>query len=103
MTVGVTYGPEWNGGVQPWVEFGAGYYREETTHPFTIDVWEPYLPTTDPSYTTSESMVGGYFGAGVDVPLSGRLTMGTGVRIHGWSDYSLEGLLAIQSGLSFGF
>lgn len=106
LTVGATYGPEWSGGVRPWVELGAGYYRKETIRSSGVDFdtyYAPILPSPRSTTMASEGLVGGYFGAGIDVPLSGRLTIGTGVRMHAWSDYNLEGLVALQSGLNFGF
>lgn len=106
MTIGLAYGPEARKGPRPWVEFGVGLYRLESTISRIVVI--PTIPS-DPYYNTERTRphetrrnnAGGYLGVGFDLPLSERIGLGTGVRIHGWS-YP-DALIALQSGLSFAF
>lgn len=107
VTVGFAYGPEGGNGLRPWVELGAGYYR--LGGPGVVSRVDPAFSSTGNYSTfvparrppTHRYNVGGYFGVGFDVPLSSRLGVGTGLRIHGWSDP--DALIALQTGLSYGF
>lgn len=101
MTVGIAYGPVSRGGLRPWLGVGVGYYRLESSSAVarvipTLAYYEP--EGSRPKYHRNN--VGGYFGLGLDVPLTGRLGLGTGLRIHGWS--GPDALIALQSGLNFG-
>ena len=100
MTVGFAYGPEARG-LRPWVEFGVGYYRRESAGPaIRIAPTAPYYDGLGARQAPRHD-VGGYAGVGFDAPLSGRLAVATGVRMHGWTDP--DGFIALQSGLSYGF
>ncbi|HKQ18867.1 MAG TPA: hypothetical protein VJW75_03895 [Candidatus Eisenbacteria bacterium] len=102
VTVGFAYGPETRSGVRPWVEFGAGLYRlESTISPFVVAPTIPYHIPRVGLRETRRNNAGGYVGVGLDVPLSSRVGLGTGVRMHGWS-YP-DGMIAAQTGLSFAF
>lgn len=117
VTFGATYGPNWNGRVRPWVEFGTGYYSvSSVTGNPGIGYDAYYVPYTidGPPVRMTQGRPGGYFGVGVDFPLNDRLVVGTGVRAHGWSVNPLldssrggtanpDGLIALQTGISFGF
>jgi len=101
MTVGFAFGPE-SRGLRPWVEAGVGYYRRESTVS-AIGRIAPSAPYYDGIGARRESRhnVGGYAGVGFDAPLSSRLAVTTGLRMHGWTDP--DGFVALQSGLSYGF
>jgi len=110
MTIGFAYGPEARYGPRPWVEFGVGLYRlESTTSPAEIAPLSSEGGLLDPGTPVDlerrrgprRNNAGGYLGVGFDVPLSDRVGFGVGVRIHGWS-YP-DALIALQTGLSFGF
>lgn len=101
MTLGLVYGPELRTGVRPWVEFGTGLYRLEST---TSRLVRPVSDLDSGGFGAPESRrnnFGGYLGVGFDVPLARHVSLGTGVRIHAWS-YP-DALIGLQSGLSFGF
>lgn len=101
MTLGFSYGPE-SRGFRPWVEAGLGYYRRESTLSPIVRIAPsaPYYDGVGPRRSTGHN-VGGYAGVGFDAPLSGRLAVSTGLRMHGWTDP--DGFVALQSGLSYGF
>lgn len=104
VTLGFAYGPESRKALRPWVEFGAGYYGREALAGAGIN---PAMSSTGTYYNLDRAPtrlhrynLGGYFGLGFDAQLVGRLGLGTGLRIHGWS--GPDGLIALQSGLTFG-
>ena len=103
MTVGFAYGSSPREGIRPWLEFGAGLYRLESTVSTIVQI----IPAND--FNTERrrrpdlqrNNVGGYLGVGLDAPISGRLGLETSVRIHAWS--FPDALIALQTGLSYGF
>jgi hypothetical protein len=104
MTFGFSFGPRSESQLRPFVEAGGGYYRLDSTTSRIVTIvpassaYETVRGQRPPSIP---NRLGGYLGVGVDVPLTHRIDLGTGVRIHAWSEP--DALIALQSGLSFGF
>jgi len=109
MGFGLVVGPRPSGTVRPWFELGATYVR-------VSQKWDPAIvsPALSPGWDAGRVSGrsawggwGGYFGAGVESAVTDRVGMFGSLRVTSWDESEFrtgwDGIVAIRSGMTYGF